>query len=246
MRGPAATGTELVAPTPGGRVFEQAVRAGLGDAAPRGRVRLDAIARWLQDVAHADVEDAGLDGVAVWVVRRARLQVLRFPRLAERLRVRTFCSGVGRMWAERRTTVLAGDEALVEAAALWVHLDPRSGRPVPFRDEEIAAYEASANGRVIKARLRHPPPGADAVRGTWPFRATDLDIAGHVNNAAYWGPLEAKLIAGPEPERLDAELEFRTPAQPGEVAVLREAGRMWIAAPAGAEVYASLVLREQP
>ena len=45
-----------------------------------GRVRLDGLARWLQDVAYADVEDAGLAERAVWVVRRTRIRVERFPR----------------------------------------------------------------------------------------------------------------------------------------------------------------------
>jgi len=49
---------------PQGRVFSLTRRPLLGDCAPSGRVRLDAIARWLQDVAYTDVEDAGLHEVA--------------------------------------------------------------------------------------------------------------------------------------------------------------------------------------
>ena len=74
---------EIVAPVPGGRVFETTVRPGLGDCAPSGRVRLDGIARLMQDVAFADIEDAGLERVAVWVLRRHRIRVLRFPRFGE-------------------------------------------------------------------------------------------------------------------------------------------------------------------
>ena len=53
-----------------GRAFSHERYPGFGDCAPSGRMRLDAIAGWLQDVAYADVEDAGLTGAAVWVVRR--------------------------------------------------------------------------------------------------------------------------------------------------------------------------------
>ena len=74
------------------------------------------------------------------------------------------------------------------------------------------------------------------------FRAVDLDIAGHVNNAAYWEPLEEELLAGAEPERIDAEIEFRTPCQPG-VKQLAEAGRRrWIVG--GEETHASLLVSE--
>ena len=34
---------------------------GIADAVGDGRVRLDAIARWLQDVAYADLIDAGFE-----------------------------------------------------------------------------------------------------------------------------------------------------------------------------------------
>ena len=34
---------------------------GIADAVGSGRVRVDAIARWLQDVAYADIIDAGFD-----------------------------------------------------------------------------------------------------------------------------------------------------------------------------------------
>src|SRR5579875_1287753 len=83
-----------------GRVFTETLRPGLADCSPTGRIRLDAIARWLQDVAYADVEDAGLAESAVWVIRRARICVKRFPRFGEQFRLSTFCSGLGRMWAE--------------------------------------------------------------------------------------------------------------------------------------------------
>jgi acyl-ACP thioesterase len=221
---------ELVDPLPGGRIFEQQARTGFADCAPSGRIRLDALARWLQDVAYADVEDAGLASMAVWVVRRTRICVRRFPRFGERFSVATFCSGLGRMWGERRTTVTrAGErEADVESVALWVHLDPTSWRPTPFTDREAELYGSAAAGRRVSARLRHPAPASGGRGGTWTFRAVDLDIAGHVNNAAYWEPLEEELLAGPEPEQIDAEIEFRTPSQPGVKQLIADGDRRWI------------------
>ena len=222
--------TELVGRSPGGRVFEQRVHPGFADCAPSGRVRLDGLARWLQDVAYADVEDAGLAEEAVWVVRRTRIRVERFPRFGEELELATFCSGMGRMWAERRTTIaLAGSaRSDVETVALWVHLDPDSWRPMPLSDRELELYGAAAAGRRVTARLRHPPPDTFQRSSAWLFRATELDIAGHVNNAAYWQPLEEELLAGSEPERLDVEIEFRAPTQPGLKRVLSAGDRRWI------------------
>ena len=237
--------TELVAPSRGGRVFERLVRPGFADCAPSGRVRLDGIARWLQDVAYADVEDAGLADKAVWVVRRTRMKVERFPRFGEELELATFCSGMGRMWAERRTTItrVGSGHSHVEAVALWVHLDPESWRPVPLGEEEFELYGSAAADRRVTARLRHPGPAAIEGETTWVFRSAELDIAGHVNNAAYWTPLEEELLSGPEPDRADVEVEFRTPAQPGAKRTLRAGPRRWIVEDDG-EVLASVLVAE--
>jgi acyl-ACP thioesterase len=236
--------SELVGPPDGGRIFEQSARTGFADCAPSGRMRLDALARWLQDVAYADVEDAGLVALAVYVVRRTRIHVRRFPRFGEKYSVTTFCSGLGRMWGERRTTIgRAGQgESDVEAVALWVHLDPQSWKPAPFSDQEADLYGSAAAGRRVSARLRHPVPDSSSQSGTWTFRAIDLDIAGHVNNAAYWEPLEEEILDGPEPETIDAEIEFRTPCQPGEKQLLRQGSRWWIVG--GQEIHASLLVTE--
>jgi acyl-ACP thioesterase len=237
--------SEIVARARGGRVFSREVDPGFSDSAPSGRVRLDAIARWLQDVAYADVADAGLAQVAVWVVRRSRISVQRFPRFSERFQVATFCSGLGRMWAERRTSVtrVGETEPCVEAVSLWVHLDPQRWRPTPLTDEEIATYGDSAGGRRVTARLRHPSPaeanGADGF--DWSFRATECDLADHVNNASYWLPLEEELLDGPDPQRIDAEIEYRTPAQPGEVRIVRNGSRRWIVGGDG-ETLASILV----
>jgi acyl-ACP thioesterase len=62
-----------------------------------------------------------------------------------------------------------------------------------------------------------------------------------VNNSAYWQPVEEELLAGSEPEGLDAEMEFRNPAQPGDKLVIRDGARRWIVGEDGG-VHASVIL----
>lgn len=223
-----------MAPPADGRVFRHPAAAGLADTAPSGRVRLDAIARWLQDAALADVVDSGLNGGGVSVLRRLRLAVARFPRFGDALQVATFCSGTGALVAERRSTISAGAEPLVEAVALWVHLNPDGLRPRPLPPGFESVYGATAAGRRVRARLRHPaePPAVAASR-PWRFRAADLDLAGHVNNAVYWEVVEEELVAAEPTGGVDAEIEHRAPADAGEAVVLAGDGMRWIAAPGG-------------
>jgi acyl-ACP thioesterase len=231
--------TEIV-PDPGkGRAYEQPMRPGIADSNAAGRCRLDAIARWLQDVAYEDLVEAGFEGRGAWIVRRTRIRVERFPRFAEQLTLRTFCSGIGRFSAERRTSI-RGEFAAVETVSLWVCLDPERGRPMRFPPDFVAVYEESAEGRDANVRLRHPDPPAGAEATPWRFRATELDPAGHINNSHYWSPLEEQLAGRPEPESIDAEIEYRDPAMPGEVDLLREGSSMWITSGEDA-VHASLL-----
>jgi acyl-ACP thioesterase len=229
--------TELVAPPTEGRVFTDRARAGLGDVAPSGRVRLDTIARWLQDAAFADLLDSGVPDDGVWIVRRLRLRVERFPRMHEHVSVATWCSGAGNLVAERRSTVRGDDGGLVEAVALWVHLDPVGARPRRMPEGFEAVYGPSAAGRRVRARLRHrgePPP--DGASAPWRFRAADLDLADHVNNAVYWQTLEEDLVAAEPPGGLAAEIEHRAPAEAGDAAVLSDGELRWITDPAGTVV----------
>ncbi len=218
--------TELVDPEPAtGRVFERTLMPGIADGIGDMRIRLDAIARWLQDVAYADLLDAGFEQEGIWIVRRVRLRVESFPRFGERVTVRTFCSGVGRFSAERRTAVRSAS-GHVDAVALWAWIDA-SGEPARFPPRFVELYGESAAGRGAPVRLRHPEPPAGCERSPWSFRAADVDVAGHVNNSHYWEPVEDAL-AGTEPEGIDAEIEHRDPALPGAAVVLRDGTGIWI------------------
>jgi acyl-ACP thioesterase len=215
------------------------MRPGIADADGAGRCRLDAIARWLQDLAYADLIEAGFEGRGAWIVRRTRIRVESFPRFGDQLHVRTFCSGIGRFSAERRTSI-AGGNASVETVALSVCLDPERGRPMRFPSDFIELYAQSAAGRDANVRLRHPEPPADAERSPWRFRAAEIDTAGHINNSHYWVPLEEEMAKGEEPDAIDAEIEYRDPATAGEAVLIRQGSSMWIAS-TGGTLHASVV-----
>ena len=80
---------------------------------------------------------------------------------------------------------------------------------------------------------------AASRRAPWRFRAADLDLARHVNNAVYWQALEEDLAGDGAHEPFDAEIEHRAPADVGEAAIVRGGQMLWISATDG-EVLASL------
>lgn len=113
-----------------GRRFSEEFTVRLGDADERGNLRLDGLVRYLQDVATDDWTDTGIEADETWVVRRTRLRRpngARWPQYLDRVRLTTWCGGVGAAWAERRTNVELDGVTLLEAAGLWVPLGPSGG-----------------------------------------------------------------------------------------------------------------------
>ncbi len=179
---------EFVPPSERGRNFSGQFRVRLGDADESGVIRLDGVARILQDVATDDWEETGLESTDTWVVRRTAIRVAdggRWPRYTEALTVTTWCGGVGAAWAERRTNILARGRVLLEAVALWVPVDP-SGHPVRIKPAFFDVYAEAMQGRKVSGRVPTPVVAAEATTRPWPLRRADLDVVGHVNNAAVW------------------------------------------------------------
>ena len=205
-------------PAAGRRVTRER-RVRLGDVTRRGRVRLDALASYLQDVAADDVDDAGL--VGAWVLRRLVLVLGEPPRFRDTVTLTTFCSGTGSRFAERRTTLTVAGRVAVEAVALWVYVDD-DGRPARLQDWFFDLYGEAASGRHVRSRLQHPPPATDATVRPWVLRVSDIDVLDHVNNAASWAAVEDELgrdHGGRELAR--AEMEYRQPVDLGEAIELR-------------------------
>ncbi len=197
-----------------GRVFAATGVVRSTDVTPAGRLRLDALARYLQQAAEDDVSDAGWDGSYLWLLRRVALAIRGFPAHRERISLRTYCSATGPRWAERTTVVAAGGADLIQSTAIWVAVSGADGRTVPLGDTFHQVYGPSTEGRQVSARLCHPGVPEFAGGRPWPLRAADFDTAGHVNNAIHWAAVEDEL-AGLDWLPAHAELEYHRPILPG-------------------------------
>jgi acyl-ACP thioesterase len=195
-----------------GRTFAESRRVRLTDLDPRGRLRLDAVARFLQEIAIDDVDESGWGAPEhLWFVRRMRIDVVE-PLLAGRtVGLVTWCSGLATVAAGRRWSLTGDRGGRIEVDSVWIHLDAEQ-RPARITGFDKAYVEA-AGGRRVSARPELPDPPAGASRSPWPLRASDIDLHGHVNNTAYWQALEHVLLgAGPDPAHpLRARLDFREP-----------------------------------
>jgi len=240
---------ELVERPDVGRIFETRRRVRLGDCSPGGRIRLDACARFLQDIANDDSRDAGSPNPTAWVARRTVIRVERFPAYLDMVTLATWCSGIGPRWAERRYEVIAvadnsdgngGTAAAgrIEASTLWVHVDMATMKPIPVPEGFEEQFAAAARGRTVKARLHLPlrPSTDDTHHERWPLRFADFDVLGHVNNSVYWAMVEEQLAARRELRApLTITLEHHAGIDPGDDVTLTTVTRargfdLWVTA----------------
>jgi len=188
-------GASVILPRPkAGRLFTTQRRVRLADVGPDGCCRLDALVRFAQDIARDDTADSGLGDPMNWVVRRTMIEVEMEPTFQEWVELTTWCSGYGGRWAERRTEIRGDQGSSVEAVTLWVRVDGETGRPAKLSDDFFDLYGEACGGRKVSARSSLPsrPPQHAGAR-TWELRFTDLDVLGHVNNAAQWSTVEETL-----------------------------------------------------
>ena len=199
-----------------GRTFSTRRRVRLADYDPGGRVRLDAVARLLQDVAIDDVQETGWGTPShLWFVRRLRIDVLE-PFLDDRaIELVTWCSGLAAIAAGRRWSLRGDRRGRAEVDSVWIHLGPDQK---PARIEGFGVYAESTGGRHVSTKLELPDPPVDATAAPWPVRATDVDIHGHVNNSIHWQAVEHALAGSTiDLQRpLAAELDYPEPLEIGD------------------------------
>ena len=195
----AALSFQMIEGPGSGRQFTARRRVRLGDATPNGRLRLDAVARYLQDVSNDDTRDADWSDPHWWVVRRTVIDVHQFPEYMQEIDLTTWCGGIGSHWAERRTRISAVDGTpLIDAASLWVHVDESTMQPSKVPADVVDILSASAGGRDVNARLllRDKLFDESSTEMTpWHLRFADFDAVGHMNNAAYWVIVEEFLAS---------------------------------------------------
>jgi acyl-ACP thioesterase len=198
---------EVMVPVPAsGRTVTRQRLVRLGDASPGGRLRFDALARMLQDIANDDAGEALLDGQS-WVVRRVAIEVHEVASFGEMLTLTTFCGGIGSRWAQRRTSVVGDRGARIEVAMNTL-------RPTVLSPDFAAAYGEAAAGRTVRARLQHDDPPTSESE-PYKVRFVDFDVMGHMNNAAYWNAVEEMLSVRRDVRHpMRAEMEYRQGIEP--------------------------------
>ncbi|HVO38593.1 MAG TPA: acyl-ACP thioesterase domain-containing protein [Spirochaetia bacterium] len=132
-------------------------------------------------VAPDDLRKRGL----AWILSRLRLAVERYPALGESVTVRTWPSGVDRLFALRDFTMSGADGSIIaRAVSAWLALDLASKRPLRIQSVfDRPALDAPRALSTDLEKLSGPAAAASELR--FPVRFGDLDANRHVSNSRY-------------------------------------------------------------
>lgn len=220
--------------------FGAQYRIRAGDVDQELRLRLDSVARYLQDVANDNL-GASTFGSSdpFWLVRRTIIDVVEPISWPGTLSLERWCSALSTRWANMRVRVKAAPEAdrlnptprpggLIETESFWINVN-ESGMPARISDggfEYLSSMTSEHRLRWKQLNSSVPPdshaPGTADDRPHI-LRATDFDPFKHVNNSSYWAVIEDELIEHPDltdgPHR--AVIEYLRPVAPGSRMTVR-------------------------
>ena len=156
-------------------------------------------------------------------MKESHLLICSQPRSRELVRVVTWVGDMTRVNSHRQYLAFGADgRTLARGEANWVYVERRTGRPRRLEREILEAFQQK-NEYALEDRdwgeavLSGSYPADPQLTTTHVVRWTELDAAGHVNNAVYADWIRDDCAAfRPEARIARLRLSYRQPAVLGE------------------------------
>ncbi len=179
---------------------------------------LPGVFRFLQEAAirHANAFDTGTHAMATrgetWVLNRMAVNVARYPRFDEMLRIETWSSGIKGFKGYRDFRVYDADErCLIAASSLWLYVSVET-KAIVRVPREVAADFPTHAAEVFCPKLEgleFAVPEASAPAWEIGLRYSDVDVNNHVNNTAYLELVQTALArAGLSPRPAEVRIKY--------------------------------------
>ncbi|WP_310767191.1 acyl-[acyl-carrier-protein] thioesterase [Mycobacterium sp. Z3061] len=214
----------LVAVPDEGYVFQTGWRLATSDIDEHRRLRLDGVARYIQEAGALHLADAGLAEVHPhWIVLRTVIDVLEPIEIPSEITLRRWCAGLSSRWCDMRVQLEGDQGGRIETQGFWICMNKDTLTPSRLTDDCVERFGSTTDNHRLKWRpwiAEHVQAGADTP---FPLRRTDIDLFEHVNNTIYWHGVHEVLTEFPELENnpYRAVLEYRSPIKYGEALTIR-------------------------
>lgn len=204
--------------------FEFESRVRYSETDPEEKLTLMSLVDYFQDASTFQSEDCGVgmlylrDRGQAWMILSWQIEILRRPKLGERIFAQTWPYGFKAFFGYRNYALLDGERRyLAKANSVWALIDMESGKPVKVLPEHVACYpmEEKLEMEYGSRKLKVPEERVKCE----PFTVCrhHLDTNYHVNNGQYIRMAEEYLPGGFETERL--QVEYRQQARLHDVIV---------------------------
>lgn len=221
----------------GAQYFEAQYRVRTGDIDQDMRVRLDSVARYLQDIANDNIEATEFWRTdPFWIVRRTIIDVIRPFSWPATITAQRWCGAASTRWtnmrvrltAEHQTNLFNPDprpDGLIETEAFWINVNDQ-GMPSRISDGMQNLVNSMTNEHRLRWKSMNPeksPETGSEPDREFVLRAVDYDPFKHLNNAAYLSVVEEDILTHPElvdrPHRM--VIEYLRPIEPGSTVTVR-------------------------
>jgi acyl-ACP thioesterase len=233
-----------------GYIYRTSWAVPTGDIGDQLQLRLDGVARYIQEVGAENLLDAGeAEAHPHWLVQRTVIDVIEPIEWPNEVSFSRWCSALSTRWCTMRVDLVGEEGGRIETEGFWIAINERTLTPQRVSDSLIEKFASTTGEHRLKWRpWLTDPTEVDVVR-PFALRHTDIDVFEHVTNTAYWHAVHEVMAEVPDVCRAPfrAVVEYRRPIQHGEDVVLkwsRHDDDVNIAIAVGEQVRAAVLLRK--
>jgi acyl-ACP thioesterase len=237
-----------------GYVYRTAWRVATGDVGGDLGLRLDGVARYIQEVGAENLVDAGeAEEHPHWLVQRTVIDVIESIDFPNEISFSRWCSALSSRWCTMRVDLVGSDGGRIETEGFWIAINAKTLTPQRVSDTLVERFASTTKVHRLKWQpwLQNPADADEAQ--PFSLRRTDIDIFEHVTNTAYWHAIHEVMASFPDvctpPYR--AVIEYRRPIKYGEDVMIRwtrqgagDVPDVHIALSVGEDVRAAALLRK--
>ncbi len=241
-----------LAPLPDtGYVYQTSWPVPTADVDDQLRLRLDGVARYIQEAGAENLVDAGeAEAHPHWIVNRTVIDVIAPIEWPNDVTLSRWCSALSTRWCTMRVDLVGGDGGRIETEGFWIAINENTLTPLRVSDTLIEKFASTTTEHRLKWRKWLEDPAEVDTILPFALRRTDIDVFQHVTNTAYWHAIAEVAALHPDvctpPYR--AVVEYRRPIQYGEDVSIRFArlgDDVHVAIAVGEDVRAAALLRKR-
>jgi acyl-ACP thioesterase len=127
-----------------------------------------------------------MENQSIWVLSRLFIQMEEYPRWGDRINVKTWLAGAGRLFALRHFSITGSRRNVIGGAkSAWLVLDLKNRRPQRIEPVFRHLQHLFDDHPVDEEPKKLPPPACPQMEASYTVRYSDIDMHHHVNTTKY-------------------------------------------------------------